>query len=254
MTLHALANLDRSQGQFIEAERLYLRAIEADATYPDVREDYAELLTSVGRLADAEAAARALVTLEPYVVIFWWRLEHVGLLTDRRALVDEAVSHIHGINPDHSSYAVSGQYQRELVKGNIVAARAGLADALRASPKAMADDAIMFAWASRDPAADAALARAMIRNNVRNSIFAALRPDADLFFEAYESEQARQVRYSLYPDLANLAAQPLLKDPRAKQALKRYGFVAYWREKGWPALCRPLGSDDFECGPAAKRN
>jgi len=32
--------------------------------------------------------------------------------------------------------------------------------------------------------------------------------------------------------------------------LKR--FVAYWREKGWPSLCRPLGDDDFECGPAAR--
>jgi len=26
------------------------------------------------------------------------------------------------------------------------------------------------------------------------------------------------------------------------------GLAAYWREKGqWPAACRPLGDDDFEC-------
>ena len=30
--------------------------------------------------------------------------------------------------------------------------------------------------------------------------------------------------------------------------LVEYGFVACWREKGWPAVCRPLGDGDFECG------
>lgn len=33
-----------------------------------------------------------------------------------------------------------------------------------------------------------------------------------------------------------------------KEMLDRFGFVAYWREKGWPPLCRPLGESDFECG------
>ena len=40
----------------------------------------------------------------------------------------------------------------------------------------------------------------------------------------------------------------MLRDPRVKAKLVEYGFVAYWREKGWPALCRPVGTDDFECG------
>jgi hypothetical protein len=46
----------------------------------------------------------------------------------------------------------------------------------------------------------------------------------------------------------------LLQDPRAKALMREYGLEAYWREKGWPALCRPLGADDFECGPATARN
>ena len=252
MTLHALANQARSKGQFIEAEGIYLRAIEADNSYADVREDYAELLTGVGRLADAEAAARELVTIDPYVAIFWWRILQLGLITDRVALIDEAASHFRIINPTGMN-AVAGRYQRELKKGNIAAARVELGKALRVSPKTMANDALLFAWATHDPSADSALARAKIRDSVADVDYAALRPDADLFFEAYENEQAQQNRYGLYSTLATPVAQPFLKDPRAKKLLRAYGYEAYWREKGWPALCRPLGANDFECGAEAKK-
>jgi hypothetical protein len=29
--------------------------------------------------------------------------------------------------------------------------------------------------------------------------------------------------------------------------LVEYGFVAYWRVKGWPEICGPLGDRDLEC-------
>ena len=47
------------------------------------------------------------------------------------------------------------------------------------------------------------------------------------------------------------AGQAMLRDPLVKAKLVDYGFVAYWREKGWPAGCRPLGDTDFECGIVA---
>jgi hypothetical protein len=62
------------------------------------------------------------------------------------------------------------------------------------------------------------------------------------------TRQATRDKFYFYYELPFIA--PLLTDPRWKEALSRYGFVAYWREKGWPAYCRPLGDDDFECGPA----
>jgi hypothetical protein len=29
--------------------------------------------------------------------------------------------------------------------------------------------------------------------------------------------------------------------------MRNAGFVEYWRARGWPDLCRPLGTDDFVC-------
>ena len=44
------------------------------------------------------------------------------------------------------------------------------------------------------------------------------------------------------------AGHKMLRDPRVKDMLVRYGFPVYWREKGWPPGCRSLGDTDFECG------
>ena len=44
------------------------------------------------------------------------------------------------------------------------------------------------------------------------------------------------------------AGHTMLRDPRVKATLVRYGFPIYWRENGWPAGCRPVGETDFECG------
>lgn len=45
--------------------------------------------------------------------------------------------------------------------------------------------------------------------------------------------------------------RPVLSEMRAlpgfKEMVRRHGFVDYWREYGWPDLCRPLAGQDFEC-------
>jgi len=37
------------------------------------------------------------------------------------------------------------------------------------------------------------------------------------------------------------------KTSRFKVLMKKAGFVDYWRQRGWPEICHPLGSSDFEC-------
>jgi hypothetical protein len=40
---------------------------------------------------------------------------------------------------------------------------------------------------------------------------------------------------------------PLRKTERFKTLMRDAGLVDYWRERGWPDLCRPVGADDFVC-------
>src|SRR5262249_38329942 len=40
---------------------------------------------------------------------------------------------------------------------------------------------------------------------------------------------------------------PLRKTERFKTIMRNAGMVDYWRAKGWPDLCKPVGADDFAC-------
>jgi hypothetical protein len=34
---------------------------------------------------------------------------------------------------------------------------------------------------------------------------------------------------------------------RFKSVMRDFGFVDYWRARGWPAQCRATGTNDFVC-------
>jgi adenylate cyclase len=51
-----------------------------------------------------------------------------------------------------------------------------------------------------------------------------------------------EVNYIWHP-----AHAPLRKTERFKAFMRKAGYVEYWRAKGWPDLCRPVGTDDFVC-------
>ena len=40
---------------------------------------------------------------------------------------------------------------------------------------------------------------------------------------------------------------PVRKTERFKALMRKAGFVDYWRAKGWPEFCRPVGAEDFAC-------
>ena len=252
ITLHALGNVARGEHRYADAERLYRRAIEVDPTYADVREDLSELLFGVGRDEDSLAAARELVGMEPLVEIFWYRIADLAATLDRTELLDEAVAHMveaapEGINTNLSP-AMLHVYQ-----GRVAEAATAFDIARKRAPAVIAEDWVMFRWSQGDPAVDDAVARAAAAQNNTLSYYAALRGDADLFFTSVASARNAHVGYNIYGILRLPISRDFLADSRAERLLRDYGFEAYWREKGWPPLCRLLGDADFECGmPAAK--
>ena len=117
----------------------------------------------------------------------------------------------------------------------------------------MANDALLFHWAMKDPGADDAQARRLVQELILRTPYAAARGDLDLILASFAGDAARTANYMFYANLSSPISQAWLRDPRVKARIARNGFPAYWRVKGWPALCHAVGSDDFECGvPAGK--
>ena len=247
MTLHARGNVARAQGKFADAERAYRESIGIDPSYSDVREDLSELLYCTGYLEESEVAARELLALDPHVANYWWRIQQIGFATGRAELVDEATARVFEIDPDNRRGRV-GRALLALFQGNTEVARAEFAAAERAAPEVVAADVLLFHWAVKDPGANEAEARRLVSEQTLHSVYAMVRGDLDLLLAAFERDAARIGRYSFFVTLNEPVGQPSLRDPRIKESLARYGFVAYWREKGWPTPCRPLAGDDFECG------
>ena len=252
-TEHAVGNVARAQFHYADAERRYLHAMEIDPGYPDVREDYAELLYEVGRLEDSALAARQLVKLDPYFVVGWVRVRDAAAALDRREEVEEAVRQMRAINPDISAGKL-GLLDYAVAYGRADEARAALAEIETRWPKEVELERQLLPWALGEPGIDIRNLRAAIADSQGNdaSGYFIARQDVDGYNADIESHGAILQAYyfaNLYS--SRPAGHAMLRDPRVKAMLVRYGFPAYWREKGWPAGCRPLGDTDFECGTDA---
>jgi len=40
---------------------------------------------------------------------------------------------------------------------------------------------------------------------------------------------------------------PVRKTERFKAMMRKAGYVDYWKARGWPDACHPVGGDDFAC-------
>jgi adenylate cyclase len=249
-TEHALGNLARAQFKYALAEGHYLRAMQLDPSYPDVREDYAELLYEVGRMEDSVRAARQLVTLDPYFVVGWVRLRDAASALDRRNEVEESVQRMRSITSGTWA-GKTGLLNYALDHGRSDEARAALAEMVTRWPQDAAFAQTLLPWALGQSDVEPLKLRTAIANAAEGeaSRYFIARQDIDGYNADIETQGAILQAYyfaNLYS--SRPAGHAMLRDPRVKAMLVRYGFPAYWREKGWPAGCRPLGETDFECG------
>jgi hypothetical protein len=135
-------------------------------------------------------------------------------------------------------------------------ARTALAEIMTRWPKDAAFAQQLLPWALGEPGVDLSNLRAAVADAPAGeaSNYFIARQDIDGYNAYIESLGAIPQQY-YFVDLygSRPMGHAMLRDPRVKAMLVRYGLPAYWREKGWPAGCRPLGETDFECGTDAAR-
>ena len=255
-TEHVLANVARERFDYVEAERHYLRSITLDPSYPDAREDYSELMYLVGRPEDSLRATNELVRLDPYFIVGWMRRLSAAITLDDRADVESSLRRLRVLGPNFPDTRF-GALNYALTYARRDEVRTAVADMQVRYPPDGKLLQVLIPWVQGDANADEQAARAALKElpSTETSTFSVARGDVTAYLD-YSNQAGPMGQTYLFADA--YTSQPsaglsLLRDPRFKAKLVEYGFVRYWREKGWPQGCRPLGESDFECGLNAAR-
>ena len=224
--------------RWIVAEDFLSAALALDSNHGEALFYYSGILAAVGRTKESVAVLQRLHELEPYVPVYAGNLSE-SLWVDGQ---NEAAIAIYE-NTSRGPGAAVGI-------ARVYASQGRYTDAA---------DALSVYLNDRSPTIRAVAAEAMrlLRSlpvkgtpapdvpNVAAASFVYLYTGApERALEPYEESIAPGSDIGLvwHPSYA-----PARKTERFKKLVSDLGLVNYWRERGWPAFCKPNTADDFEC-------
>jgi len=215
-------------------EDLLRQAFELEPSNPDVLHDYSVALADVGRVKQAVALRQKLLSIEPLVPVFNSNTALIFWLDGQN---DAALAVLKDVPNTRST--------RSTELGEIYASMGRYADAA---------DAILSAPSESIPAVRADVLAQLLRKAPAKI------PTQDLPILNYRESfvyihLGAPERAALWVDVPvglrffwlHPSYAAVRKTERFKDAARKYGLVEYWRARGWPDICRPVGADDFEC-------
>jgi adenylate cyclase len=235
----SLARALDPRGKFLLAEEFYSKALALDPNNPDALDLYSTLVAGVGRLKEALAMKQRLLALEPLVLTY--QSSTAGVLRDN-GQTDAAMAMLKALPPGRASSLVAKLYAE--------AGRYG-----------EAADALAIPSGTYLPGTAEETAARLLRTAPATAPSPqTLPPLGDLdWVYLYVGASGRvldfdernvDAGYLTTIDAASFwrpAYAPVRKTERFKALVRKAGLVDYWRAKGWPDLCHPVGADDFVC-------
>jgi hypothetical protein len=198
------------------------------------------MLAAAGRLKEALAMKRRALALEPFVPAY---NSSVAFLLWLNAQDDAAIAMLERMSP-------SERRTQFLAMMHASAGRYGkAADTLLEMPSARYPSGIVEQGVNLLRTAPSAAASPQALAVLGNLDFVYLHVGAADRVNDY-TERLADIRHLGFVAVAfywHPSAAPARKSERFKKILRSAGLVDYWRAKGWPEFCRPVGADDFEC-------
>jgi TolB-like protein len=240
----ALGFVQEARGRLLQAEELYAKAFALDANNPDALNFQAQLLAKVGRLRESLETRQRLQVLEPFVPLFNNNTAGVLWLNGQ---TDAAVTMLRAAPPNARAFDLARIYAS---MGRYDEAADTLLDLPTGPDAPQGSDApgtIEEAIRLLRSRTNSATAPASPRLGRLGFVYVYV-GDPEQVLEFYEDNAASGYFSSAalsrvwHPSYA-----PARRSERFKALMRRAGLVDYWRARGWPDLCRPVGADDFEC-------
>ncbi|HUE66067.1 MAG TPA: TIR domain-containing protein [Rhizomicrobium sp.] len=237
----ALGNLEEHRGNFTAAEDNNRQALALDPNDPEILYDRGYLLGTTGRIKEAMLVQNQILALEPFVPAYRQRAADLLWAMGQN---DAAIKIWEAIAPGDlgkiglaKAYATAGRY-------------AQAADALQALTPKPPDSRQSLEEAAR------LLRIAPAKIGVPDAVsllpadlsFVYLFIGAeDLSLEVVEREIAVGYYGGLFRNPWGPPSAALRKTEHFKAFVRKAGLVDYWKARGWPDLCHPVGVNDFAC-------
>ena len=240
-----LAAIQTGQGKWAESEDLFRRALALDPNDPETLDNYSRSRAALGHLKQSLALREQVRALEPFVPVFNGITAEIMIAAGQN---EGAIRILETIAPDAmayrgqallaQAYAAEGQYGKA-------------ADMLLAIPeqgpfsrRSIEDAARVLRTAPAKVASPDSLPD--LEGNlgfVYAHVGAPVRVLDDLE-RLVEIGHFGMGTFSLHwaPEFAEMR-----KTERFKAYVRKAGLVDNWKARGWPDLCRPVGTDDFDC-------
>jgi TolB-like protein/Flp pilus assembly protein TadD len=236
----SLARVHEMRGDYLHAEEFFAKALAADPHSPEALSTYANMLAAAGRLKEALAMKRRALALEPFVPAY---NSSAAFLLWLNGQDDAAIAMLERMSP-------SERRTQFLAMMHASAGRYGkAADILLETPSDRYPPGIVEQGANLLRTAPSAAASPQTLAALGNLDFVYLHIGAADRVNDY-SERLADIRHLGFVAVAfywHPSAAPARKSERFKTILRTAGLVDYWRAKGWPEFCRPVGADDFAC-------
>ena len=231
------------RGKFLLAEDLYMKALALDPNNSEALFYYSELLASVGRLKESLRMKQQLQALEPFVPIFNTTMAIILWVNGQN---DAAIAMLKSVPADvfpagalaliYASMGLYGEAADSLLQMRSVALPLpGTADQIAEAARLLRS------------APAAAVPQTIPDASLLNFVFVYVGDPNRALGPSEFTVQAGYASPGGAPYLWQSSYSSLRKTERFKAYLREAGRVDYWRARGWPDHCRPLGPDDFTC-------
>jgi TolB-like protein/tetratricopeptide (TPR) repeat protein len=235
-----LARVEASRKNWAASEDLHRRALDLDPYDPEVLLYYGDLLFLTGRVKDSLRVYQQAQALDPLGQTPTPRLG-LALLADGQA--NAAIALLEG-RPNNGgvgnsalaqAYAMVGRFDKAS-ETLLLIGRGGISDRrameeaarlIRGAPAKVSDPSALLGW-----------------HFYADFAYGYIGATERLLDYPERAMQAGQLLTAVW-FARNYAT--VRDTERFKRLVREAGLVDYWKARGWPALCRPVGNDDFVC-------
>jgi adenylate cyclase len=243
-----LANNNFKSFDFIQAFENYNRAIELAPDNPIILDNMAQNFLDVGYFEKAKTLSEKAVGIDPLVAMYRNTLGRANRFLGFDAEATKNFEKSIALDPTLPfAYNNLTAYYFTLETSEQLQA----AEALRSAQGFDKDDVSQVITLLQNNGAlgdKAAVLRLTEQtdNEVIKGLLSLYLRDTDRFIELQENNWSQKPRFMLGHYPFNFISG-LYSNARWKEQVRKDGVLALWQANGFPAHCKPIGKDDFEC-------